>query len=139
MPKKQTPKSVPKKQTPKSGPKKQTPKSGPKKQTPKSMPKKQIVRQLSKKQKPRSQKRLSKSSSKKRNKSRKISIHSQKKNIQNIETLEKKINEIRKRKPSEIKKELEQKGIKVSGKSNRLLKDIYLYSQVSGINIIHEK
>ena len=39
----------------------------------------------------------------------------------------------------ESAKELEKRGIKVSGKSNRLLKDIYLYSKVSGINIQHEK
>ena len=39
----------------------------------------------------------------------------------------------------DIKKELERQGIKVSGKSNRLLKDIYLYSKVCNINIKHEK
>ena len=50
----------------------------------------------------------------------------------------KKINEIRKTKTTEIKKELEKEGIKVSGKSNRLLKDIYLYSKLCGINIKHE-
>ena len=42
-------------------------------------------------------------------------------------------------KAEEIKQELEKEGIKVSGKSKRLLKDIYLYSKVCGINIRHEK
>ena len=59
--------------------------------------------------------------------------------MKNIEDLEKKINQIRSKKTTDIKKELEQDGIKVSGKSNRLLKDIYLYSQICSINIIHEK
>ena len=36
------------------------------------------------------------------------------------------------------KKELEKQGVKVSGKSDRLLKDIYLYSKVCNINIKHE-
>ena len=52
--------------------------------------------------------------------------------------IEEKIRTIRKKKPEEIKTSLEKEGIKVSGKSNSLLKDIYLYSQVSNINIQHE-
>ena len=60
-------------------------------------------------------------------------------NKKDIKKVESKIDEIRKKKSSEIKKELEKQGIKVSGKSNRLLKDIYLYSQMSNINIHHEK
>ena len=53
--------------------------------------------------------------------------------------MQKHIETIRSKKTSEIKKELETNGIQVTGKSNRLLKDIYLYSKVSGINIQHEK
>ena len=53
--------------------------------------------------------------------------------------VETKIKEIRKKKSDDIKKELEKDGIKVSGKSKRLLKDIYLYSKVCNINIQHEK
>ena len=37
------------------------------------------------------------------------------------------------------REELEKQGVKVSGKSDRLLKDIYLYSKVCNINITHEK
>ena len=47
--------------------------------------------------------------------------------------------EIRSKKTEDIKKELKDQGIKVSGKSNRLLKDIYLYSRMCNINIKHEK
>ena len=47
--------------------------------------------------------------------------------------------QIRNTKNDEIKKELEKQGVKVSGKSDRLLKDIYLYSKVCNINITHEK
>ena len=45
---------------------------------------------------------------------------------------------IRNTNKEEIKKELEKQGVKVSGKSDRLLKDIYLYSKVCNINITHE-
>ena len=47
--------------------------------------------------------------------------------------------EIRGKNKEEIRKELENQGLKVSGKSNRLLRDIYLYSKVCNINIQHEK
>jgi hypothetical protein len=56
-----------------------------------------------------------------------------------IHRVENKIKEIRSKKTDEIKKELEDSGIKVSGKSKRLLKDIYLYSKICNINIQHEK
>ena len=39
---------------------------------------------------------------------------------------------------NEIKKELEKQGIKLSGKSPSLLKDIYMYSKLCGINIKRE-
>ena len=55
-----------------------------------------------------------------------------------MKRVEQKINSIRNKKSSVIKKELEKEGIKVSGKSNRLLKDIYFYSKVCNINIKHE-
>ena len=56
-----------------------------------------------------------------------------------IKKVESEIKEIRKKKTEDIKKELESKGVKVSGKSNRLIRDIYLYSKMSNINITHEK
>ena len=70
---------------------------------------------------------------------RKFSIKKHKKVSGNdMKRVEQKINSIRNKKSSEIKKELEKEGIKVSGKSNRLLKDIYFYSKVCNINIKHE-
>ena len=47
--------------------------------------------------------------------------------------------ELRSKKTDDIKQELESQGLKVSGKSDRLLKDIYLYSKVCNINIQYEK
>ena len=60
-------------------------------------------------------------------------------NKRDITKIEKQIQDIRKKKSDDIKKELEKDGIKVSGKSKRLLKDIYLYSKMCNINITHEK
>ena len=56
-----------------------------------------------------------------------------------IQKVQKHIEEIRSKKTGDIKLELEKEGIKVSGKSKRLLRDIYLYSKVGGISIQHEK
>ena len=55
-----------------------------------------------------------------------------------MERLQKHIELVRSKKTNDIKKELESEGIKISGKSNRLLKDIYLYSKICRINIQHE-
>lgn len=63
----------------------------------------------------------------------------QTKNIINVESIEKRILELRKRKKTDIKQELEKKGLKVTGKSEKLLKDIYLYSELCNLNIQHEK
>ena len=76
---------------------------------------------------------------KSRLKGRKISIKTRVFNENDIKKVESRIKEIRSKKKSDIKKELTKQGIKVSGKSDRLLKDIYFYSQMSNINIIHEK
>jgi len=56
-----------------------------------------------------------------------------------IKHVSNKMREIRNTNKDEIKKELEKQGVKVSGKSDRLLKDIYLYSKVCNINIQYEK
>ena len=50
----------------------------------------------------------------------------------------KEIKSIKSKKPADIKKELDKQGISVSGKSPSILKDIYLYSQLCGINIKRE-
>ena len=70
---------------------------------------------------------------------RKISIHNKKLDEKDIQNVSQKIRQIRNIKSDEIKKELEKQGVKVSGKSDRLLKDIYLYSKLCNINITHEK
>ena len=70
---------------------------------------------------------------------RKVSVKSRVFNKKDIQRVENKIKEIRGIKTDDIKKELKSQGIKVSGKSDRLLKDIYLYSKMCNINIQHEK
>ena len=74
-----------------------------------------------------------------KNKNRKVSIKTGVFRDKDIKNVESKIKEIRKKKTVDIKKELESQGVRVSGKSNRLLRDIYLYSKISNINITHEK
>ena len=69
---------------------------------------------------------------------RKISIRNKKLGEKDIQNVSQKMRQIRSTKTDEIKKELEKQGVKVSGKSDRLLKDIYLYSKVCNINIQHE-
>jgi|TARA_B110000881_G_C18237224_1_gene346724 hypothetical protein len=56
-----------------------------------------------------------------------------------LKKIEQHIEVIRKKRSEEIKQELEKEGIRVSGKSKRLLKDIYLYSKMCNIQINHEK
>lgn len=87
------------------------------------------------------QKKVSRKNKKniKRSNKKEISIKNPKISQKDIRLVESKIKEIRSKKTDEIKKELEKNGIKVSGKSKRLLKDIYLYSKVCNINIQHEK
>ena len=93
--------------------------------------------------KPRSKNKSSKRLAKrqtKRNNQRQVRVSKSKILTQDdIKRVERKIAEIRKRKLSDMKKELEKRGVKTTGKSNRLLKDIYLYSKMSNINFQHEK
>ena len=83
--------------------------------------------------------RRSNSRNKSKVKGRKVSIKSRVFNKADIDKVESKIKEIRGKKTSDIKIELKNQGIKVSGKSDRLLKDIYLYSKMCNIQIQHEK
>jgi hypothetical protein len=76
---------------------------------------------------------------KSRTRNRKVSIKNSTFNDKDLKDIQIKLKEIRNKKSDEIKKELEKKGVKVSGKSKRLLRDIYLYSKLSNINITHEK
>ena len=72
-------------------------------------------------------------------KTRRVNVKSGLLNESDVVAMEARLKDIRSKKTSVIKKELESQGIKVSGKSNRLLKDIYMYSRVCNINIVHEK
>ena len=58
-----------------------------------------------------------------------------KKDVTNIQS---KLKSIKGKSTEEIKKELDKQGIQVSGKSPSILKDIYMYSQLCGINIKRE-
>ena len=87
----------------------------------------------------RSNRRSTSRKSNRKNKGRKVSIKTRVFNEKDVKEVESRIKEIRGKKTGEIREELEKQGVKVSGKSNRLLRDIYLYSKVCNINIQHEK
>lgn len=72
-------------------------------------------------------------------KNRKITIQNKKIDEKNIKNVSQKMRIIRNTKTDQIKKELQKQGVKVTGKSDTLLKDIYLYSKICNINIQHEK
>jgi len=61
--------------------------------------------------------------------------HLSKKDVNNIQS---KLKSIKGKSNEDIKKELDKQGIQVSGKSPSILKDIYMYSQLCGINIKRE-
>ena len=84
-----------------------------------------------------SNKRLNHRSKSKPN--RKVSVKTFSFNEDKVKKVETRMKEIRGKNTDEIKRELEKQGLKVTGKSNRLLRDIYLYSKVCNINIHHEK
>jgi len=71
-------------------------------------------------------------------KGRKVSIRKKRIKPEHVEQIERKIMSIRNKSSKDIRSELSKEGIQVSGKSNRLLKDIYFYSKVCNINIRHE-
>ena len=55
-----------------------------------------------------------------------------------VQSIQSKLKEIKKKSAEDIKKELDKEGIQVSGKSPSILKDIYMYSKLCGINIKRE-
>ena len=59
--------------------------------------------------------------------------------VEDIETIKQKIQEIRNKKSKYIREHLKKQGVRVSGKSDRLLKDIYFYSTACNVNIKHEQ
>ena len=108
----------------------------------KKPPVKKVVQKPIKKSNPKPIKRsLIRSNTRKKHSktNRKISIRNKNLGEKDIQNLSQRMKQIRSTKTDEIKKELEKQGVKVSGKSDRLLKDIYLYSKVCNINITHEK
>jgi hypothetical protein len=111
----------------------------PKKQVgkPNNKPKRSLTRSINRSN-TRPINRINRSKNTHSKKNRKISIQNKKLGEKEIQNVSQKMRQIRSTKTDEIKKELEKQGVKVSGKSDRLLKDIYLYSKVCNINITHE-
>lgn len=78
-------------------------------------------------------------SKRKMKKGRQVKVKPAKVSEDDLATIKKRIKNIRDKSSKEIKEDLREKGIQVSGKSDRLLKDIYFYSKVCNLNIVHEK
>ena len=88
--------------------------------------------------------RLNKSLTKRRGgshhkKGKRISV-TKTRNLSNkdISKIQSKLKDIRKKSDKEIKAELEKQGVKLSGKSPSIMKDVYMYSQLCGITIKRE-
>ena len=55
-----------------------------------------------------------------------------------ISKIQSRLKDIKKKSDKQIKEELEKRGVKLSGKSPSIMKDVYMYSQLCGINIKRE-
>ena len=77
-------------------------------------------------------------SHKKKRSGKRFSVTKNRISNKEIEHIQSKIKSIRKKSTEEIKQELDKQGIKLTGKSPNILKDIYMYSQLCGINITRE-
>tara|TARA_B100000497_G_C7371764_1_gene239421 strand:- start:129 stop:389 length:261 start_codon:yes stop_codon:yes gene_type:complete len=53
----------------------------------------------------------------------------------NVEDIHNKIKDIKSKTKTEMIKELKKEGVSVTGKSETIIRDIYLYSKLCGINI----
>ena len=88
--------------------------------------------------------RLNKSLTKRRGgshhkKGKRISVTKTRKfSNKDISTIQSKLKDIKKKSNKEIQTELEKQGVKLSGKSPSIMKDVYMYSQLCGINIKRE-
>lgn len=88
--------------------------------------------------------RLNKSLTKRRGgshhkKGKRISVTKTRKfSNKDISTIQSKLKDIKKKSNKEIQAELEKQGVKLSGKSPSIMKDVYMYSQLCGINIKRE-
>ena len=102
-----------------------------------SLKKQQVLKRQSK------GKRINKSLTKRRQHSSKrgkrISVTKTRKySNKDVNIIQNKLKEIKGKSEKQIKEELEKQGVKLSGKSPTLMKDIYMYSQLCGINIKRE-
>lgn len=80
-----------------------------------------------------------KSSNKKEKKGRKVSVSTTRKlGKKETHKMQKKIKEIQNKSTTDMINELKKDGIEVSGKSKTILKDIYMYQKMCGINIKRE-
>ena len=104
----------------------------------KSLPKRSLTRSINRSNTRPINRSINHSKNNRSKTNRKISIRNKKLGEKDIKNVSQKMRQIRSTKTDEIKKELEKQGVKVSGKSDRLLKDIYLYSKVCNINIQQE-
>lgn len=116
---------------------------GPKIQIPKtkgSLKKNKVLKRSSGKSKGR---RLNKSLTKRRKnslkKGKRISVTKTRKYTnKDISKIQTKLKNIKNKTNEEIKQELEKQGVTLSGKSPEIMKDVYMYSQLCGINIKRE-
>ena len=116
---------------------------GPKIQIPKtkgSLKKNKVLKRSSGKSKGR---RLNKSLTKRRKnslkKGKRISVTKTRKYTnKDISKIQTKLKNIKNKTNEEIKRELEEQGVTLSGKSPEIMKDVYMYSQLCGINIKRE-
>ena len=84
-------------------------------------------------------KRARRGGSKRRGVGKRVSITKTRKySNKDISKIQTKLRDIRKKSSDEIKKELDNQGIQLTGKSPEILKDIYMYSQLCGITIKRE-
>ena len=102
-----------------------------------SLKKQQVLKRQSK------GKRINKSLTKRRQHSlkrgKRISVTKTRKYTnKDVTMIQSKLKEIKGKSEKQIKEELEKQGVKLSGKSPSLMKDIYMYSQLCGINIKRE-
>ena len=102
-----------------------------------SLKKQQVLKRQSSKGK-----RLNKSLTKRRHSLKRctrISVTKTRKySNKDVSMIQNKLKEIKGKSEKQIKEELEKQGVKLSGKSPTLMKDIYMYSQLCGINIKRE-
>ena len=105
-----------------------------------SLKKQRVLKNVTGKSKGR---RINKSLTKRRNnslkKGKRISVTKIRKySNKDISKIQSRLKDINKKSNEQIKQELDKQGVKLSGKSPEILKDIYMYSQLCGINIKRE-